>query len=470
MSCRTIAVLGFGALAFVAGGLLGPLPWALGVQAAPPQEPGKAQVPPPGRRPDPIPLPDEPPDPKFQLKDYIFTTDQAIQLYEARVKKDPKDFTSFRYLGQFYERKAKEAGDLAYYAKAEEALRRSLKEAPNAPRVEADLAAILCTQHRFAEAIVIARKLNRQDPKDVDALATLGDALMETGQYPEAEAAFRELHRLAPFPQVTARLANLAELKGESDEALKLLRDATEAVRKQGDPKAVAWYLSLQGDITFQAGRISEAEHFYQAVPEGTDPYHDATYGLSRVRTAQGRLDEAIALNEKAVAIGPDPHMLAALGDLYLKTGQETKAEAQFRKLEQVTAGRAEYLRERSLFLANHDRQLPEALQLAEKDLQGRKDVYGYDALAWALLKNDRPQEAAEAMKEALKLGTRDAKLFYHAGMIHHRLGDAAKAKEFLERALALNPHFSLLQAEEARRTLAALGGAPAAAPSAKEK
>jgi len=85
--------------------------------------------------------------------------------------------------------------------------------------------------------------------------------------------------------------------------------------------------------------------------------------------------------------------------------------------------------------------------------------IYAYDTLAWALYKNNLPQDAAKAMTEALKLGTQDATFFYHAGMIQDRLGNKEEAKRYLERALALNPHFSLLFADNARQTLAALAG-----------
>jgi hypothetical protein len=60
-------------------------------------------------------------------------------------------------------------------------------------------------------------------------------------------------------------------------------------------------------------------------------------------------------------------------------------------------------------------------------------------------------------MMEALKLGTKDARLFFHAGMIHHRLADYEKARYYLRRALATNPHFHILHAEAAERTLQAL-------------
>ena len=40
------------------------------------------------------------------------------------------------------------------------------------------------------------------------------------------------------------------------------------------------------------------------------------------------------------------------------------------------------------------------------------------DCLAWTALKAGRFTEAQVAIEEALRLGTRDAKLFYHAGQI----------------------------------------------------
>lgn len=56
-------------------------------------------------------------------------------------------------------------------------------------------------------------------------------------------------------------------------------------------------------------------------------------------------------------------------------------------------------------------------------------------------------------------MGTRDARLFYHAGMIHAALGRVGDARAYLQRAVALNPHFDLLHAAQARRTLARLEG-----------
>ena len=60
-------------------------------------------------------------------------------------------------------------------------------------------------------------------------------------------------------------------------------------------------------------------------------------------------------------------------------------------------------------------------------------------------------------MAEALALGTRDAKLLYHAGMIEAALGNDAAARRYLEDALATDPSFDPLAVRTARTTLAEL-------------
>ncbi|MDQ4081587.1 MAG: hypothetical protein M3123_01655, partial [Actinomycetota bacterium] len=54
----------------------------------------------------------------------------------------------------------------------------------------------------------------------------------------------------------------------------------------------------------------------------------------------------------------------------------------------------------------------------------------------------------------ALRLGTRDALLHFHRGMIEGCLGNAPARRAFLAKALAINPHFSLLHAPVAREAL----------------
>jgi tetratricopeptide (TPR) repeat protein len=193
-------------------------------------------------------------------------------------------------------------------------------------------------------------------------------------------------------------------------------------------------------------------------VPEGVDAFHDAMAGLGRVREAQGRLQDAIALYERAVAIGPDPGMLSALGDLYVELGQPEKAQPLFDQLLRTTKDTSEDRRSLALFLVEHDRDLPRALELAQRDFAERPDIYGRDLLAWALFKNGRFDEADSTIAQALKVGTKDARVLYHTGMISMKRGNKAQARAYLEQALSVNPHFDRRGAKEARAALLSLG------------
>jgi tetratricopeptide (TPR) repeat protein len=145
--------------------------------------------------------------------------------------------------------------------------------------------------------------------------------------------------------------------------------------------------------------------------------------------------------------ITPDVASLAALADLYAKAGNEFLAKTHRDAVESADTPDTPFARALVLYYCDHDRKLPRALELAEREFAERKDVYGHDALAWAKLKNGKPAEAEQAITEALKLGTRDAMLYYHAGMIALARGDKGAARDRLKTALAINPHHAAARA-----------------------
>ena len=115
------------------------------------------------------------------------------------------------------------------------------------------------------------------------------------------------------------------------------------------------------------------------------------------------------------------------------------------------------YNRGLALFYADHDLKTEEAYTMAAKEYEARRDIYGADAVAWTALKAGKISEAQAAIKEAMRFGTQDAKLFYHAGMIAQAAGDTTVARKYLQRTLALNPKFNLPQSETCRKTLESL-------------
>jgi hypothetical protein len=71
-----------------------------------------------------------------------------------------------------------------------------------------------------------------------------------------------------------------------------------------------------------------------------------------------------------------------------------------------------------ALFLADHNRDLPLAMELMKAELPVRGDVYTWDAYSWVLYKTGRIEEAKKASEKALSLHTPEPIFYAHARQI----------------------------------------------------
>jgi tetratricopeptide (TPR) repeat protein len=388
--------------------------------------------------------------------------DQAIRLSQHLLRRNPRDARAYYRLGDAYIQKAREGGDLTYITLAEQALRTALDLAPRFSGAARHLAYVFYYRHAFEEAATQAVKAIALDATDSHAYGILGDAYLEVGQYAQAQQAYQQMMQLQGDLYAYSRLAGLKSLTGDTEGALGDLARAVHEGQMNGrPPESIAWVQWQLGSEHFALGQRQEAETQYRAALTSSPSYYRALAGLAQVRVAQQRYPEAIALYQQAIAIIPLPEYAGALGDVYRKVGRPEEATKQYALVEYIgrlnALNQVLYNRELASFYADHDLHLEEALALARKELEVRRDIYAYDVLAWTLYKNDRPQEARAAMTEALKLGTKDARLFFHAGLLYQRLGHTAQARDYLHRALATNPHFHIVYAELADQTLAHL-------------
>jgi tetratricopeptide (TPR) repeat protein len=321
--------------------------------------------------------------------------------------------------------------------------------------------------HEFDAAAAHARKVLALDPADPVALATLGDASLATGAMETARGAYEQLSVVADSAAARVRRGHLAFVDGDPAGAVAAAHAALEAAVDEGaEGPGLAWYRHQLADTLAATGDLAAAADEWTAAL-GDDPASAlARWGLARVAAADRRWDEAIDHLDVAIATRPSPEFVARRADLYRLRGADGDATLERRDRDTVLAiaslagdAGGVYDRTLSLYLAGQGGDPGRALALAESELETRRDIYGYDALAWALHANGRNEEARDAMTEALALGTRDAKLLFHAGMIAASLGDDARARASLEEAIALDPSFDPLAVALARETLAALDG-----------
>jgi tetratricopeptide (TPR) repeat protein len=397
-------------------------------------------------------------------------TDQQIQMLQVRIKQSPGDYAGYDGLGAAFFQKARETGDITFYDLAEQTLKQALALAPQDFRAAGPLvhmALVYMGEHRFSEALASAQKAMGTGSGNLAALAIEGDAYTDMGDYEEAAAAYnamQALGRATTSPLSLAymsdsRLAYLCFLRGDSAEAIRLMQSALAAALQTRVPREnLAWLYFELGERYFQSGDLLHAELSYQSGIRADPNHYRSIAGLGKVLAAQGKFEESILQYQRSIAIIPFPVYVAELGDVYKKMGRLKEAQQQYDlveyighlgKLNQVLANR-----ELALFYADHGIKLPEALELARKELEIRHDIYTWDTLAWVLYKNGEKREAAEAINTALGLHTNDPLLLFHAGMIYHSLAKDSDAQAFLRRALKINLHFDVFQSEAASRTL----------------
>ncbi len=384
-----------------------------------------------------------------------------LAFYEARVSRDSFAARDHAELSRLYLQRARVGGADGDLARAEHHARRSL-ELRTGRNEEAFqvLAASLMGQHRFVEASAVAHQLAAMDSTGRAARAMLGEIQLELGAYDDARRTFGMLRLARADLAVAPRYARWEEIRGRPAEARRLLRAALgEAAGRHGMPAAqLAWFHWRLGDLALRHGRLDEAAREFRAGLSIAADDRRLLDGLARLAMAEGRWRDAIGLGERAIARALDPATLGLLALSYREIGDSARAADYDRAMSvAVSTQSRQFHRIWSLHLLDQGRDVPGVLARAQHEIASRRDVYGWDLLAWALHRSGRHEEAGEAMTRALAMRTRDAMLFFHAGMIEAARGHRAAAERHLEAALETNPHWHPVQPRVARRTLARL-------------
>ena len=386
---------------------------------------------------------------------------ERIAFFEARAAADPLDLLSLNALAGEYLQRAREIGDVADYQRAEAAAERSLDIVPvdNYAGLVL-LGSVRLVQHDYAATENLARAAIPLKPAGPAAYGLLADAQFGVGNYEAAAETLVTMRELDGGLPTLSRLSHLAFLTGDRINAVEYWQQAIESAR--GLPvENLAWAHVQLGATHFALGDHEAAQDQHEEALRLFPGYVHALAGLGQAKAAQQDWDEAIAAYEQAVAQQPQAQYIAALGDVYAAAGQPERAEEQYALVEAIAALYRDAGVNTDLQIANfytdHDRELPQALSMAQAAYEGAPGAYAADALAWALYKNGRYEEADVVAKEAIAFGTLEASFYYHAALIRVALDDEPGARELLEQVMSLNPRLSPLHAEHASTLLESL-------------
>jgi tetratricopeptide (TPR) repeat protein len=386
-------------------------------------------------------------------------TDRLIWSYQEAVRENPDDLDAHAILGDAYIQKARETGDPTLYGKAEAVLDTALKRDPQHVESMIGKGQLLLAQHNFREGLAIGQRAQAINPTIPRIYGVIADAQIELGLYDDALQTVQTMVDKRPDLSSYSRVSYVRELYGDLDGAIEAMAMAVRA----GGPTSenTEWTRVQLGNLYFARGDLASAELQYQTSLQRLPEYVHALAGLGKVRAVQGRTAEAIDLLQQAIARMPLAEFVIMLGEIHEAAGQTEAAARQYelvRAMQQLfKANGVDTDLELALFDADRGHDPQATVAMARVAYERRPGIKASDTLAWALFKAGRLDEASRYASEALRLGTKDALMLYHAGMIASAHSNRNAARTYLRQALELNPHFSPLHAPRARATLAEL-------------
>jgi len=298
-------------------------------------------------------------------------------------------------------------------ALAQELVQRALDSRPDDARSWVLKAWNEMSGHRFAAALQSVRQAHALGPPSVISLGLESDALVELGRYDEALPVVQRLLDRDPALPALARAAHLRFLHGDTEGAIELLRDAP-VVARAGAPERFKVQLQL-AELYLHLEDFSAAHGWTQRAAATQPDRTEALAMQARIAAAQANHQDALALYLRAQAIQPSPEYALGAWRAARAAGDSITERRQRRLLEgmaRLDAVQGELYRRVFIeFFGEQAEHLQQAQRLARTEVDERPDLYSHAWMAWTLIRAGQVRAGAPHRVQALRLGTRDAKL-----------------------------------------------------------
>ncbi|HKP57659.1 MAG TPA: hypothetical protein VJV78_13100 [Polyangiales bacterium] len=357
--------------------------------------------------------------------------DERIRRLQQRIPNSRVQAEELERLGWTFIARARELGDPGGYQLALQSALAIEASQPHSHAAALLRGHALQSLHHFAEAEQVARRLVAERGLSFD-FGLLGDVLVDRGALDEATQNYQRMMDIRPDSQAYTRAAHVRYLRGDLSAALEAMRVAARAVSPR-NRETFAWTWAKLAGYQLQAGdRDSALDSVRRALEIMPDSYH-AQRMAAQIFWVKAQPEAAVEALRAAAARSPHPEALWMLSETLERQGLGAQA-AEVRA--QLTAtGAREDPRTYALYLATTGQQLEAAERLARDELGQRADVFSYETLAWVQLARGEVEAALFNARHSLVDGSSDPRLYYHAGMIAQRAGEADLARGWLERA-----------------------------------
>jgi tetratricopeptide (TPR) repeat protein/serine/threonine protein kinase len=281
--------------------------------------------------------------------------------------------------------------------------------------------------------VAVARGIDREP---------LRDAIRSTWGKPGSEAR-DELRRLAEKidvrgqqPATLGILAGRLDRAGESDFAIRLLRDAQSAYPQD------FWNNYNLAHMLETRNQQEEAIQYYTAAVSVRPNAVAARNNLAISLVKLGRLDEAIEACNRAIEIDPKfakAHM--HLGIALAKQGKAREALAAYRKAIEIDPKNAGAWGNLGLLFANSLQDLDQAVECCRKATELDPTLAeAHCNLGIVLAEQGKAEEAIASYRKAIELAPKDARYHFNLGIVLKSQGKLDEAVTAYQKAAELEP------------------------------
>jgi len=322
---------------------------------------------------------------------------------------------------------------------AESLYRRSLALRPRQPNVQINLSLLLLGTGRAEEAIALLRAAVRADPNNADLFLALGQLQHGAGDAEFAERNLRAVLRLRPNdPSAVLSLSGILNLSDRAQDSEALLRQALAQEITPGMRAALEHNLAVSLKVQ---RRYAEALPLFDAALKRAPGLPLAEANRASTLQHLDRQEEAIA--GFRAALRRDPQHMAAhqeLNALLYRMGRDEDFLRSFDDALRLAPDKPELLIAKGGFLNRTGRHQEAADVFARAVRAAPQSPAAQDGLALALAGLDRLDDAIAAYETSLRLRPDEVPTQINLAGLLLRNGDAARALELTQGALAKEP------------------------------
>ncbi|HEY0041837.1 MAG TPA: hypothetical protein VGB71_14295 [Flavisolibacter sp.] len=348
-------------------------------------------------------------------------TQLKVAELKRKIASNPTDVKPRLQIATIYIAEARITGEHPYYYPAIHKILDGVL-AIEAQNFEATVlkSSVSLSQHKFADAKILAEKAKSINPSNAYVYGLLVDANVELGNYKDAIAASDKMQSLKPSLEAYSRASYLREIHGDFDGAIKAMKLAVEAGLPGSEPQC--WSRSMLAELYLKNGDLKKAEEQHKINLVLRPTYAFSIAGLAKVEEKKKNYAVALQLLDSATAILPEFSFHEQMADIYALQGDKEKAIKKYNEVkvmlaEDEASGHLVGLEMAQLYVKLNDVVAAEKYAMQEYTVRPN-NIDVAKELAWIAYHKKDKVKAVQYIKTAKMTGSKNPELMQRNSLI----------------------------------------------------